>query len=91
MMPSYNLTVLGLDIFFRTEADEERVQKAMACLEERFGELNARGLKVGKEKLLTFLALSLADDLLQCEQRLCSLESRLAKLVDTLDDATVEG
>lgn len=90
-MPSYNLNVLGLDIFFRTEADEERVRKAMSCLEERFGELNARGLKVGKEKLLTFLALSLADDLLQCEQRLRSLESRLAKLVDTLDDAAVEG
>ena len=87
-MPNYNLNVLGLEISFSTEAGEDRVRRALAHLEERFDELDARGRTVGKEKLLTFLALSLADDLLESEKRLHQAHNRLAQLVAEIDDAT---
>lgn len=87
-MLNYKLNVLGLDVSFTTETPEERVRQVVAVLEERYGELESRGRRVAKEKLLTFLALSLADDLLECEQRLQLLNNKLKGLVSKIDDAT---
>lgn len=85
-MPSYNLTVLGFDISFKTDADENRVQKAQALLEKRFNGLNARGTRLSNEKLLVFLALSLADDFLQTSERYNQLEEKMAELLDKIDN-----
>ncbi|MBT8763280.1 cell division protein ZapA [Desulfohalobiaceae bacterium Ax17] len=85
-MPGYNLNVLGLEVAFKTDVGPDRVKKAKALIEERFQELEKRGRKLSKEKLLIYLALSLADDYLQTSKRLEEQEKALAKLLHRLEN-----
>lgn len=84
-MPRYNLPVLGVTIAINTEADEQRVRDAKDLLETLFDRLNTDGKNVSKEKLLTVVALSLADDYLQSNQRLMELENKLNGLLEKID------
>ena len=84
-MPGYNLNVLGLEVSFKTDAGPGRVKRARALIEERFQELEKRGRKLSKEKLLIYLALGLADDFLQTNERIEGLEKALTKLLNRLD------
>ena len=86
-MPSYNLSVLGLDVSFKAEADPQRVHSAKSLVEERFHKLND-GRQINREKLLTFVALGLADDLLQSTQKHSVLEERIAELLAKIDEAS---
>jgi len=86
-MPSYTLSVLELEVSFKAQADHERVQAAKELLEERYRELTQHGRRLSKEKLLTFLALGLADDLLQNSKRLAELEKRLGGLAERIEKA----
>lgn len=81
-MPRYTLDLLGLNVAFRTDADEDRIQAAKELLEERYRDLSGEGSGISKEKLLTCLGLSLADDLLLSEARLEALEERINKLLE---------
>ena len=81
-MPRYTITVNGLDLSFKTDADEKRIQSAQALLEERFSELSRDGRYISREKLLTLLALGIADDLLELRQRLEGLEARMQELLE---------
>ena len=83
-MRSYNLTVLGLDVSFKAEADAKRVEKARQLVENRYEQLNFPGRQISKEKLLTFLVLGLADDLLQSDRKLQDLNARIEELLNTL-------
>jgi len=80
-MPSYNQVILGLELSFKTDADPDRVDSAKALLEERYRLLNPGGKNLSKEKLLTFVALGLADDLIMANQRLAEMEGKLAKIL----------
>ena len=61
-----NLSVLGLSVDFKPGADMKRVREAVRLLEERYADQEQRFSKgQTKDILLTFLALGLADDLLQ--------------------------
>ena len=84
-MAGYRLSLLGLDASFRTDASPERVDNARMLLEERFQSLVERGRNLSKEKLLIFLALSLADDFLQCNDRLQKLDDKLEQLLHKID------
>lgn len=84
-MPSYSLSVLDLEVSFKAQADHKRVQEAKDLLEDRYKELAQHGRRLSKEKLLTFLALGLADDLLQNTRRLEEIERRLAGLADKIE------
>lgn len=84
-MGSYSLSVIGLDVSFRDEADPSRVQNAKDLLEDRYAGLGVAEKGVSKERLLTFVALGLADDLLQSNQKLADLEERVATLVKKID------
>lgn len=84
-MPSYNLNVLSLDVSFKTEADHVRVHRAKALVEERFERLSRTGTKLSKEKLLIYLALSLADDFLQSSEQIARNEGKLQKLVSKIE------
>ena len=67
MPPEHSvLDVLGLSITFRPGADMDRAAKAASLVEERFEaqRLKTSGIQ-GKEMALIFLALGLADELLQ--------------------------
>lgn len=84
-MAHYNLNVLGFDVSFKAEADPRRVEQAKNLLEERFEALRQHGKQLSKEKLLTYLALALADDMLQARDELEKSEKRLRTMVETLD------
>jgi cell division protein ZapA len=86
-MPNYSMNVLGLAGSFKAEADQERIERARKLLEERYRQLDFSGRRISKEKLLTFLALGLADDLLQSNQRRDELEEKLARLLAKIDAA----
>ena len=79
------LSVLGLEVAFRPTADMARVREAVALVEKRFADqkIRSRGGQ-NRETLLTFLALGLADDLLQAETKLDDVEKRIAALTDAL-------
>ncbi len=81
-MPRYTISVNGLELSFKTDADEKRIQAAQALLEERFGELSRDGRYISREKLLTLLALGIADDFLELRQRLAGLEARMQELLE---------
>jgi cell division protein ZapA len=80
-MPSYNQVILGLELSFKTDADPDRVDSAKALVEERYRLLNPGGKNLSKEKLLTFVALGLADDLIMANQRLAEMEGKLDKIL----------
>ncbi|EPR32885.1 protein of unknown function DUF710 [Alkalidesulfovibrio alkalitolerans DSM 16529] len=80
-MPQYTLNVLGLEIRFKTDADEGRVDAAKALVEDLFNQISQGGKNINKEILLTVLALSLADDVLQAKSELRSIESKLGSLL----------
>ena len=97
-MRSHTLNVLGLEISFKAEADPQRVERAQVLLEERFARLQEHGAHLSKEKLLTFLALTLADDYLilqddrdSLEERLSGLRSRIEKQVDNTPETETLG
>jgi len=85
-MHSFNLTVLGLEISFRAEADQRRVENAKALVEERFERLRFHGGRISREALLTFLVLGLADDLLQSHEQLADTQYRIDALLTKIDD-----
>lgn len=86
MPTSFQLNILGLDIAFKAEADQKRVDDARLLLEKQYRRLGGSGDKqISKEKLLVFLALGLADDLLQSNQKLDNIESRLEQLLKKID------
>jgi len=81
-MPRYTLSVLGHDISFKTDADDDRIVAAKTLLEERFADLYRDGGLIGKEKLLLFLALSLADDFLESRAKLGRMEEKIKALLE---------
>lgn len=83
-----NLTVLGFDIAFRAGADMERARDAARLVEERFAhqKLRSQGGQ-GREMLLTFLALGLADDLLQLKKTQNDARQRIAALLARIENS----
>jgi cell division protein ZapA len=83
-----DLTVLGLSVAFKPGADMERVQNAVRLVEERFADqkLRFRGGQT-KDILLTFLALGLADDLLQSQKELADVQNRVAAVLSKIEGA----
>lgn len=82
-MPRYNLPLVGLEISFKTDADESRIQAAKDLIEERYKSLAKNGSTISKEKLLACLALSLADDFLEESRRLRELDEKISRLLET--------
>ena len=84
-MPKYSLSIVGLDLSFTTDAEPQRVEAARKLVEERYNLLQAGGKTLGKEKLLAFVALGLADDVLMSHRQLGDLETRVSKLLTKID------
>ena len=83
-----NLTVLGFDIAFRAGADMERAQETARLVEERFALLKSRSQGgQSRELLLTFLALGLADELLQLEKKQNDARRRIAALLARIENS----
>lgn len=86
-MAHYNFNVLGHDVSFKAEADPKRIEQARILLEERYHKLQQHGKQLTKEKLLTFLALALADDMLQAREEMEKSEKKVQSILDTLTAA----
>jgi cell division protein ZapA len=84
-MPSYNVRILGQEVSFKTNAEEDRIRHAEQLIEERFQGLDTYGSRISNEKLLILVALSLADDYIQTRQRLDELEDKVCQLLEKLD------
>ena len=86
-MRSHTLDVLGLEVSFKAEADPKRIERAKALLEERYSRLSQHGGHVSKEKLLTFLALALADDVIQAQDDKEETADRVRRLLTSIEKA----
>lgn len=84
-MPSHNLKVLGMQLAFKAKADKQRVEVAKELVESRYTELERQGTLISRERLLIFLALGLADDLLQANQESSATQHRLQALLAKID------
>lgn len=84
-MPKYSLSIVGLDLSFTTDAEPQRVEAARKLVEQRYNLLQAGGKTLGKEKLLAFVALGLADDMLMSNQQLDHLNDRVGELLHKID------
>ena len=81
-MPRYTLNLFGLEISFKTDAENDRIEAAQAYLEEKYKELTTTAGDLSKEKALTFLLLSLADDYLVGRQKLERLEEKIGEILE---------
>ena len=88
-MRTYQLSVFGVRISFRTDADPRDMERARVFVEEHANRLQSGGGLLSKEQILALLALGVADDLLQVQQQLSAAEMRLAGLLKRIDE-TVE-
>lgn len=84
-MHSYHLNVFELDISFKTEADQARVESACAYVENLYRDLKLHGNHLGRDRLLTILILGIADDLLQLRQQEAAAEARLNTLLQRIE------
>lgn len=84
-MHNHTLDVLGLELSFKAEADPARIERARALLEERYGRMARHGGTLSKEKLLAFLALSLADDVLLLQEEKKQADKRLEDILTNLE------
>ncbi|MDL2306535.1 cell division protein ZapA [Desulfovibrio sp. OttesenSCG-928-C06] len=84
-MQNFTLDVLGLEISFKADADPARLEQARQMLDKRFEILKQHGRHLSKEKLLTFLALALADDLLVMTEKLDTAEERIQDIVTKIE------
>ena len=83
-----NLSVLGLSVDFKPGADMKRVREAVRLLEERYADQEQRFSKgQTKDILLTFLALGLADDLLQSQKELAALRHGVHGLLSKIAES----
>jgi cell division protein ZapA len=85
-MPRYTLNLFGLDISFKTDAESDRIEAAQALLEKRFKDLTTGAGDLSKEKALTFLLLSLADDYLVGTARMARLEEKIGEILEKTSD-----
>lgn len=85
-MPRYTLNLFGLEISFKTDAENDRIDAAQEYLENKYNELISGAGDLSKEKALTFLLLSLADDYLVNKTHLAQLEEKIGEILDTTDD-----
>lgn len=79
------MTVLGLDLSFAADVSPERIHKAVDYVHHRYRDLEGRVSHMSKERLLTYLALSLADDYLHDQGKLSQLEGTLQQLLTKID------
>ena len=85
-MPEHIITVLGIDLVFRAEASPEQLEEAKALVEGRFEKLQQSGRLFSREKLLTFLALGLADDLIQAEKQAGAMQQRMQGILAEIEE-----
>lgn len=86
-MQSHTIEVLGLELSFKLNVDPMRIRRAKTLLDDRYGKLARHGGILSKEKLLAFLALSLADDVLLMQDEKAETDEKMKELLGTIEKA----
>lgn len=86
-MHSYNLHIFELDVAFKTEAHPARVENASAYVDKIYADLKLHGAHLGRDRLLSILALGVADDLLQLKEQYTLLEEKMEQLIQSINSA----
>ncbi len=84
-MHSYNLHIFELDVAFKTEAHPARVENASAYVDKIYADLKLHGAHLGRDRLLSILALGVADDLLQLKEQYSILEEKMQQLIQSIN------
>ena len=90
-MRTFEFTLLGMEISFRADADPQQVETARTLVEERFSRFSFQGRQMSREKMLMYVALGLADDLLQSERHVGEMRERLDALLAKIKGAAPAG
>lgn len=77
--------MLGLQLSFKLDANPVRIERAKALLDSRYDKLAQHGAMVSKEKLLAFLALSLADDVILMQDEKSEEDKKMRKLLGAME------
>jgi cell division protein ZapA len=85
-MPDHVVNVLGIDLAFKADASSLQVEAAKSLVESRFEKLQKSGRLFSREKLLTFLALGLADDLIQAEKQASVIQERMQGMLAEIEE-----
>jgi cell division protein ZapA len=88
-MQHFTVNVLGLEISFKADADSDRLEQAIDMLDKRAEILRQHSRQISKEKLLTLLALALADDLLILAEQMEITEAKVQELVRKIEAGMV--
>lgn len=82
------LAVLGVQIAVKSGADTPRINEAIALVQKRYDDQVTRSHgSQGKDALLTFTALELADELLQLQKNQETERQRVQDLLTKIQDA----
>lgn len=81
------VNVLGINVAFRPGADMTRAREAARIVERQYEALKSSGVQ-GKDIMLTFLALGLADELLQMKTRQEGIQRRLEGLLEKIETSS---
>ena len=88
MSGTTNLAVLGVPIAVKPGADTSRFREAIALVQKRYEDQVARSRGgQGKDVLLTFMALELADELLQLKRQQETYLDRVQNLLNAIQEA----
>lgn len=84
-----NLTILGIPLSLKAGADTSRFMEAIKLVEDRYQDQGKRtdGLRQNKEFLLTFVALGLADELLQLKKQYRTAGDRMEELLSYIEQS----
>lgn len=82
------LAVLGVQIAVKSGADTTRINEVIALVQKRYDDQVTRSHgSQGKDALLTFTALELADELLQLQKNQEAERQRVQDLLTKIQDA----
>ena len=75
-----------VNVSFRTEAGDDRVQKAHEYAQSLYEELKVHGGNLTRDRLLAILLLGITDDLLQQKGKIEDLNTFIRSLLRKIDD-----
>ncbi len=84
-MQIHKLEVLGVEVSFKAEVAPQRLEQAKNLLCDRYNRLREHGKHISKEKLLIYLSLALADDLLQAKEETSDFSARVERLLTRIE------
>ncbi len=87
-MQTFTLNVFGLEVTFTANVDPKRVEQARMHLEPLYEKLSEQGRHMSKEKVLAFLAISVADDVLVLKEEQAQAQEKMLNLLASIEKRT---